>query len=564
VSTSPRYVSDLIVDLLVEAGIEHAAFNPGASFRGIHDSLVNHRADAPQVVLCAHEGIAVTAAQAYAKASGKPMAALVHDLVGLQHASMAIYNAWCDRAPVLALGGSGPHSKSQRRPWIDWIHTAADEADLIRDYVKWDDEPRDADSVTESFARAYLSAIADPPGPVFLSYDLELQERELPPGFERDPLDRYQRAAPPAPGGADLGRLGDALVGAALPVIVAGYLDSDFAGLTDLADLLAAPVVDAGVRLAFPTSHELNATGVDELFEEADVVLALDLDDPRGTLGEELLSRAKVLEVGLSDLRLRGWANDYQPLAPSAERITASGEAAVAGLVERLRERPPDNEAVTARREQMAQRVKGRREDWAKSAAAASADGAVPLERLVYELGAALAGERYVLANGTNGRLEHRCWALDRPRQYLGWHGGGGLGYGLGAAIGASLAAGPETISVDVQADGDLLYTPAALWTMAHLGLPVLVVVANNRQYANTVEHAEALARERDRPPENRHIGAGLTDPPVDFAALARAFGVWAAGPVAEPEALKSALAEAIAVARDRRPALVEVLTPQL
>jgi thiamine pyrophosphate-dependent acetolactate synthase large subunit-like protein len=568
VSAAPRYASDLIVDLLVEAGIEYAAFNPGASFRGIHDSLVNHRADAPRVVLCAHEGISVAAAQAYAKATGGPMVALVHDVVGLQHATMAIYNAWCDRAPMLILGGTGPRSKARRRPWIDWIHNAADHADLVRDYVKWDDEPHDAESITESFARALQTAVVPPGGPVYLSYDLDLQEGELPEGFAREALASYPVPAPPAPPAAELDHLGGLLRGAERPLIVTGHAgesDRAFAELVELAELLAAPVIDTGVRHAFPATHELWATGVREVLEGADFVLALDLEDPRGVLGPELLSGvATVAEVSLAHLKLRGWAHDYQPLAPAALKLTASSDAAVSGLLERLREQPPDEERRAARREHLLPLIAERRAAWRDEAARATANGAVPIERLAYELALALKGERYVLASGTNERVEHRFLDLSRPRQYLGWHGGGGLGYGLGAAVGASLAAGSDTIAVDLQADGDLLFTPSALWTMAHLRQPVLVLVHNNRQYANTVGHAAEIAVARGRPAENRHVGASLTDPPVDLAGLARSFGLWAGGPIATADALSPALEEALAVVRRGRPALVDVLTPQI
>jgi acetolactate synthase-1/2/3 large subunit len=167
-----------------------------------------------------------------------------------------------------------------------------------------------------------------------------------------------------------------------------------------------------------------------------------------------------------------------------------------------------------------------------------------------------------VLSNGTNQRVEQRLWSLSEPRQYLGWHAGGGLGYGVGAAIGASLALGNGTISVSVQADGDLLYLPSGLWTAAHLGLPVLFVVHNNRQYANTVEHAAAIAAQRGRPTDRRYEGAGLDDPPVRVAQLAESFGIWAAGPIATPVELATRLAEAVAVVREGRPALLDVLTP--
>ena len=117
--------SDVVVDLLKAFEIEYIAINPGATFRGLHDSLVNYGGNhAPEIILCNHEEIAVALAHGYARAKGRPMAAAVHNVVGLQHASMAIYNAWADRLPVIVMGGTGPMDSANRRPWIDWVHTA--------------------------------------------------------------------------------------------------------------------------------------------------------------------------------------------------------------------------------------------------------------------------------------------------------------------------------------------------------------------------------------------------------------------------------------------------------
>ena len=335
-----RYGSDVIVDLLIEAGIDHVAFNPGASFRGIHDSLAQ-TPRAPRIVLCPHEAIAVAVAHGYTKASGKPMAALLHDVVGLQNGSMAVYNAWCDRAPVLLVGGTGPKSKATRRPWIDWIHTASVQAQLVRDYVKWDDEPHDLASVPESFARGLASATSAPPGPVYLCYDADLQEQAIPPGQEVEGIGRYPVPTAPAAGRAQLELLAAALRRARRPAILAGYAGETpeaLEALTRLAETIGAPVVDTGVRFAFPTDHPLAATGVDGVLEASDVVLTLDVDDLRGPFGDRLGNGSKrgsveVLAVGLSQLRLRGWSHDYQPLAPVSSLVTAAADETVAALL---------------------------------------------------------------------------------------------------------------------------------------------------------------------------------------------------------------------------------------
>ena len=558
-----RYGSDLIVDLLVESGVEHVALNPGATFRGIQDSIVQ-RDDGPALALCMHEAVAVAVAHGYAKAAGRPMAALLHNVVGLQNASMAIYNAWCDRAPILLIGGTGPKSKSGRRPWIDWIHTANTQGEIVRDFVKWDDEPHDAASIGESYARALTAAASEPAGPVYLCYDVALQEDPLPAGTEPAALDRYPVPTAPAPAEADVELMLELLLAAERPLIVAGYAgDSaeEMDALGRLATALGAAVVDTGVRFPLATDHPHNATGIAGLVAEADAVLALDVDDLELRLGERFLDeQLAVVAVGLGHLRLRGWSHDYQALAPSRLQVTASAGTAVAALLRLLGNR--ESAGAAERSGAIGERVSRARDGWRSEAeTAAAGDGTVPLSLLLHELGVALGERPFRLANGTNGRLEHRLWSMRAPGQYLGWHGGGGLGYGVGATIGCALGSEPGVISVDVQADGDLLYLPSALWTAVHLGLPTLFVVNDNRQYGNTVEHAIRLAEQRGRE-DRRYAGAGLADPPVDVASMAASFGLWARGPVAGTAELQATLAEAVEVAAAGRPALVNVLTP--
>src|SRR5258705_13940315 len=200
-----RYGSDLVVDLLKILGIEYVALNPGSSFRGIHDSLVNYesgRTPNPEMILCCHEEIAVAVPHGYAKATGKIMPAIVHNVVGLQHASMAIYNAWCDHTPVMVMGGTGPMNSAKRRPWIDWIHTAQLQGNLVRDFVKWDDQPHAVGDVPESLLRACRTALTSPGGPVYVCFDADVQEgavQNVPP---LPPIGRY-RPAPPVPAPAE-------------------------------------------------------------------------------------------------------------------------------------------------------------------------------------------------------------------------------------------------------------------------------------------------------------------------------------------------------------------------
>ncbi|MGH3665685.1 MAG: thiamine pyrophosphate-binding protein, partial [Egibacteraceae bacterium] len=284
--SQPRaaYVSDLAVDLLRRLGCRYVPLNPGSSFRGLHDSLVNHGGNQhPQLLLCLHEEIAVSMAHAYAKATGEVAVAAVHDLVGLMHASMAVYDAWCDRAPLLLLGGGGPAATGARRP-IDWLHSAAVQAQLVRAYTKWDDEPADAQGLLDSLARGHLLAATAPPGPVYVTLDADLQEQALPLGLTV-PEERLLRAAPGPGGDPDqVTAAARLLVEADAPVVVGGRVGLDPAAtpaLVALCELLAAAYRDDRNTVAFPTDHPHNLTGEPDLLGQADAVLAVDLPDLR-------------------------------------------------------------------------------------------------------------------------------------------------------------------------------------------------------------------------------------------------------------------------------------------
>src|SRR5574341_1074946 len=367
-----RYGSDLIVDLLKILGIEYVALNPGSSFRGLHDSLVNYesgRKPNPEIVLCCHEEIAVAVAHGYAKATGKIMPAIVHNVVGLQHASMAIYNAWCDRTPVMVMGGTGPMNSSKRRPWIDWIHTALVQGNLVRDFVKWDDQPFGVEAIPSSILRGHRIAMSDPKGPVYLCFDVSDQEAAL----DKDiPLPDVSRFRPAAPLQAETGAIQQAarwLAEAQNPVILADYLGRDndaVLSLVELADLLSIPVVDLGARLNFPNTHALNLTGKNrELISNADVILGLDVMDLFGALVRHdavshtsvpaLKPGCKVIHANLADMAVRGWTTDFQELAPVDLPIVASTQVFLPALIEEIRKQGKFSKTVVEeRRKQLA------------------------------------------------------------------------------------------------------------------------------------------------------------------------------------------------------------------
>jgi acetolactate synthase-1/2/3 large subunit len=574
----PRYGSDLIVDLMKALGIEYVALNPGSSFRGIHDSLVNYNGNRdPEIVLCCHEEIAVSVAHGYAKAAGKPMAAIVHDVVGLQHASMAIYNAWCDRTPILVMGGTGPMDSSRRRPWIDWIHTALVQGNLVRDFVKWDDQPMSIAAIPASMMRAYRIAMTEPKGPVYLCYDVDLQEGEIGEGVAMPEPARYR---PPAPLQADHEALRETarwLQEAQNPVIVADFVGRSaeaVLSLVELADLLAIPVVDRGARQNFPNTHPLNLTGKErELIASADLVLGLDVTDFWGALaryepktrGSTLATRpgCKLIHVTLADLAVRSWTTDFQEIAPLDLGIVADTRVFLPALIEEIRRQGRFSKSVVEERRKHLAAAHGEiRARWQSELKRRWDERPISPPRLAHEVWEAIKNESWLLAAGAFRGWPQRLWEWSRPGLYLGTYGGGGLGYAPGASVGASLVyRGTGTICVNLQRDGDLLYTTSALWTAANTRVPLLTVMTNNRTYYNDEEHQEKVAIARGRPPENKVVGMRMESPPVDFANLARSFGLYGEGPITEPDQIRPALDRAIAaIKKENCPALVDVV----
>ena len=349
-----EYGSDLIVDMLRSLGIKYAALNPGASFRGIHDSLVNYAHNKnPEMIVCCHEEIAVAVAHGYAKATGEPMAAIVHDVVGLQHASMAIYNAWCDKTPVLVLGGTGPMDTTKRRPWIDWIHTALVQGNFVRDIVKLDDQPMSLGALSNSILRGYRVAMTEPKGPVYLCFDLDLQESRLPEAMAAG-MPAPDRFRPPAPLQAEQGAIEEAaawLCDAQHPLIIADYLGRNphaMLSLVELAEELGAAVVDRGARHNFPNTHPLDLSGREkELVAEADVILGLDVMDLYGALHRHdartqtsapaFQPGCKIINVTLADFAIKSWSTEFMELSPVDLPILADTKVFVPVLTEAVR-----------------------------------------------------------------------------------------------------------------------------------------------------------------------------------------------------------------------------------
>jgi thiamine pyrophosphate-dependent acetolactate synthase large subunit-like protein len=569
--SEPAYGSDVAVAELAALGIEHVALNPGASTRGLHESLVHAGAPAPQLAL--HEEICVAIAHGYAKAAGRPMAVLLHDLVGLQHATMAIFNAWIDRAPVLLLGGSGPADAARRRPWLDWIHSPRWQSLTVRDIVKWDDEPASLGALRESLRRGVRIATAAPAGPVYVAVDVGLQEARV-EGLEPPPSAAPPPAAVTAPP-EELERLARMLEAAEFPVLLAdlaGGSRAAYDALIAIAERVGAAVVDLGGRHNFPSGHWADATDDRAgMLARADLAVCVDVRDTAWALRSEvgledrssrelLPAAAKVARIGLGSLLQRGFVDREGERAVDLD-LVADSAVALPQLAGLLRPAAGARERVALLERRAAAARAAARERAEREAAGDELTPAV----VAAALGHALGDRSWLIANGALGGWPRRLWDWDRFGCHLGRSGGEGLGYGAGASIGAALAVrGSGTVVIDLQADGDLLYTPSALWTAAHERLALLTVVVNNRTYGKDRLHQRAVGRVRARGTEAlAGVAIDIDDPPVDFAGLATSQGVEGFGPVRHPRGLAPAFERALAAVDEGRPALVDVVFPR-
>src|SRR5579863_2580324 len=551
---APGFGSDVVADTLRALDIPYIAVTPGASYRGLHDSIVNYLGNTtPQMLLCVHEESAVAIAHGYAKVTGKTMAAAVHSNVGLQHATMSTFNAWCDRMPVLVLGATGPVDAVKRRPWIDWIHTARDQGALVRDYTKWDDQPASPGAAREALIRATWIANTAPQGPVYVNLDAEMQEAKL--AEQLPPLDAARYMPPIATAApADLVQKAAALLKSAKQVVIlAGRASRDEAAWNArvaLAEALNASVVtDLKIGASFPTDHPLHAGAPRDVTPEtvpairnADVILSLDWVDLAGALRAIGPSfAAKIIQVSLDHRIHNGWSMDHQALPPVDLFLSADPDLVVPELVKAIGGGSKPRLASPPRAAPTAEHPGFTNETIART-----------LRKVL--------GVRPTTLTHLPISWESDWWPFRQPLDFLGSDGGGGIGGGPGISVGAALALkGSGRLSVAICGDGDYLMGVTALWTAVHYKIPLLFVIANNRSFYNDELHQERVARMRSRPVENRWIGQRMTDPDIDLAAMGRAQGAAGFGPVNNTAELAAALEKAIATVDAGQVAIVDV-----
>ena len=541
-ANAPSFGSDIIADALRSLDIPYIALTPGASYRGLHDSIVNYLGNSkPQMLLCLHEEAAVAMAHGYAKVTGKAMVTAVHSNVGLMHASMAVFNAWCDRMPMLLLGATGPVDAMKRRPWIDWIHTARDQGALIRDYTKWDDQPASAGAAREALLRGTWIANTAPQGPVYINLDAEVQEGKinepLPPIDVARYMPQVTTAAP-----ADLVKEAAAMLkGAKQVLILAGRASRDpeaWKARVALAEALNARVLsDLKIGASFPTDHPLyfgSPRGVTpdhvEGLKDVDVVLSLDWVDLAGALRWFGPSPgAKVIQISLDHRIHNGWSMDHQALPPVDLFLSANPDLVVGELVKEIGANTKPHAVPSPRK------------------IAEKEPSGFTNEHIARNLRQVL-GDRPVSYTHLPLSWDDSWMPFRHPLDFVGSDGGGGVGGGPGISVGAALALkGSGRLPIAICGDGDFLMGVTAVWTAVHYKIPLLFVIANNRSFYNDEMHQERMARMRNRPVENKWIGQRMSDPEIDIAAMGRAQGAVGFGPVTKPGDLADVLKKAIA-----------------
>jgi acetolactate synthase I/II/III large subunit len=582
--------SDFMVDVIKTLNIDYVLSNPASSFRALHESLIDYGHNKkPEFLTCTHEESSVGMAHGYFKTTGKPLMMLCHGTVGLQHATMAIYNAWCDRVPAIIVGGNDLDA-AYRAPGVPTYHSAQDINALVRDFTKWDDQPVSLQHFAQSFVRAYKIAMAPPHGPVMMSLDLGLQQEPI-RAHEKETLyiPKYVATAPPQ---ADAGAVREAarlLANAERPVIVVDRAARTPAGtrlVVQLAEALQAPVIDQGGRMNMPNTHYLNQTArTAALINNADVIIGLELSDywalvnafvdnghdGLGVNETKIKPGTKLIGISSTSLLTKSNYQDFQRFQSLDVDMAGDAEATLPQLIEAVKSAiPNDRKAALEKRGADLKKAWEDARERTKAAAAVAWDASpISTARLCMEIYAQIKDLDFSLvsSSGNVSGWPNRLWRMEKHHNWLGSSGGAGVGYGAPAAIGAAL--GNRDIggrfSVNIQSDGDLMYAPGVLWTAARHKIPILSVMHNNRGYHQEVMHVQRIANRRNRVAalgmDRSPIGTSIENPDIDYASLAKSMGYWSAGPIKDPAQLGPAIKQAVAVVKSGQPALIDVWT---
>ena len=556
--------SDLMVQVLRDLGIEYVAGNPGSSFEGLQESIINYGNPpnrTPEFITALHEESAVTMAHGYGKATAKPMCAVLHGTIGVQHAAMSIYQAYYDRTPALLIAG--------RDLGFIAAHSANDMAGMVRSFTKWDAQPTTLGESLTAIQRAYNEAVTPPCGPTLVVIDIELQKEEA-----RDM--KVPTYTPPTIAGIDASQareIAKGLLDAQNPRIAVGRLRTP-EGVTlavQLAELVGASTSTSAAQgpMSFPQRHPLCGPGGSTTY---DYTLGLEAPGSQVSLAgptlSTLLSRDRT-NIGFGGIA-PGVSRAGAGNAPPGRTIAIDAEASLPVIIEEARrqmtsdksrliqERSAKHAAANerARMEELGRALEQKRAGWD--------DSPISTARIYAELWPLIINEDWILSSPSSFSGGHNTllWDHNEPYSYLGGQGAGGMGYGAPASVGAALAAKSRgQIVINVQTDGDLNYAPGVLWTAAHHQLPMLTVMHNNRAWHQELMFVEYMCGVRGRGGDRGHIGTTLRDPSIDYRMMAAGYGMAGEGPITDPTKLGPALKRGLASVKRGQPYLIDVIT---
>jgi acetolactate synthase I/II/III large subunit len=571
--------SDFMLDVIKSLGFEYLCALPGSSFAGLHESVINYGGNsAPEFITCLHEESSVAMANGFAKIDGKPLLVCAHGTVGLQHAAMAIYNSFCDRVPVYVILGNTLDA-AHRGGEVAWVHSVQDACSMVRDFVKWDDNPVSLQHFAESAVRAYKIAMTPPMMPVALVADTELQTDPIPADAKLS-IPKLTLASPPQ---GDTGAVIEAakmLVAAENPVIVASRAARTPQGLKlviELAETLQAGVIDQHRRMNFPTRHPLNQTNripprpavpvTVPVPMGADVIIGLEASDFASAVRQSVAAKpAKLITISANELYLKSNYQDFQRYSPVDIAMAADAEATLPALIEEVKRRLTDDRkrAIAARGVRLAEQSRLALDKARLDASYGWDSSPISTARMSAELWEQLRNEDWSMTSDTSWISDWplRLWDFKQHYQYIGGAGGEGLGYTAPATMGAALANKKHgRLSVAIQCDGDLMCVNGILWTAAHHKIPLLIMMHNNRAYHMEIMGIQRLANNRNRGIDRCHIGTTIDTPNIDYAQLARSMGVAGEGAISDPKDLGPAIRRGIDVVKRGEPYLIDVVT---
>jgi thiamine pyrophosphate-dependent acetolactate synthase large subunit-like protein len=557
--------ADFMCDVIKSLGIEYCASMPGSNFALLHESIINYGGNKmPEFLTCCHEESSVAMAHGYAKIEGKPMMIMAHGTVGLQHASMAIYNAYADRVPIIMIAGN-TFDAAERAGYTASAHSAQDVAAMVREFVKWDDAPVSLTHFAESTVRAYQMAMTPPFEPVLIVADEILQEEPIHEKNLRVP--KLAVTTPPQGDSNAVLEAARLLVAAENPLIVAGRAARTPNGinlLVELAEALQAPVNDERQRMNFPSRHPLYTRSYGQ---NTDVLLALEVRDLYAlTHNRNGKTKAKAISITTVDLNHKSNYQDAGRYGEADFAITGDAEATLPALIEAVKRLTTGDRkrAFEARGKKLEEAHRKEREVAREEAAVGWDSSPISTARLSAELWAQIKNEDWSLVGKDDwvSFWPTRLWDFSKHYHYIGEQGAMGVGYGAPASIGAALANKKYgRLTVNIQPDGDLNVAPSVLWTAAHHRIPILQVMHNNRAYHQEIMGIQRACAMNNRGIDRAHIGTTITDPNIDYATLAKAYGLYGEGPITDPRELGPALKRGIERVKKGEPALIDVVT---